>query len=434
MIRCKSCCRSGTAVLPEAVSNYLCKRSAAGPWFLDLEKGGLLPGAIVIPSFAESAWLPHTLDALVSDTTLAESGLAVVFVINNRPDATPEEKEDNRLSLGYLHGCRSSLPFATGIVDAFSPGFELPLKDGGVGVARKLGHDLLLPRLDYEKADPLIISLDADTIVRPGYAAAVIDHFRSASQGGGVIPFAHLPAGDAAGERAIERYELFIRCYVAGLQYAGSPYAFHTVGSAMACRASAYLKCGGMNRRKAGEDFYFLQSLAKTSGVAQVRGTTVYPSPRRSSRVPFGTGRAVGQLLDQEPGAVMFYPPECYTLLKVWLQTAREGCAARAHDLPDRGTVCSALLGEFLSQQGFAKAWSGFLGQHSTAERLENAFHGWFDAFRTLKLFHFLAERGMPRTEPAALLQSLPEAWGGPGLSLRERLELLRRIQGARPA
>jgi len=47
------------------------------------------------------------------------------------------------------------------------------------------------------------------------------------------------------------------------LQQAGSPYAYHTIGSAFACRAEAYIAAGGMNRRHAAEDFYFLQQLAK---------------------------------------------------------------------------------------------------------------------------------------------------------------------------
>jgi hypothetical protein len=38
-------------------------------------------------------------------------------------------------------------------------------------------------------------------------------------------------------------------------------YAYHTVGSAMAVKAYQYVKVGGMNRRQAGEDFYFIQKL-----------------------------------------------------------------------------------------------------------------------------------------------------------------------------
>jgi hypothetical protein len=184
-----------------------------------------------------------------------------------------------------------------------------------------------------------------------------------------------------------------------------------------------------MNRRRAGEDFYFLQSLAKTSGVEQVKGTAVYPSPRRSSRVPFGTGRAMGMMLDKEPGAIRFYRPECYFLLKTWLKIAMDGCVTRDCDPFEKGGACSEPLGDFLEEQGFESVWKGFLEQHSTAEALKSAFHGWFDAFRTMKLFHYLAEREYPRAEPEEVVSSFPEAWGEAGLSMGERLEFLRKVQ-----
>lgn len=412
----------------EPYSSYLARRAAAGPWLLDLEAARPLPGALVIPCLAESASLPQTLASLTADSSLTAAGLAVVVVVNNRLDAALAERADNQSTLNLLKECRGRFPFQLGFVDAASPGFELPLKDGGVGLARKLGHDLLLPFLDYSR-DPLIISLDADTLVKPGYAGAIMTHFRTTAGGGAVIPFEHLPAEGERENRAIERYELFLRCYVAGLAFAGSPYGFHTVGSAMACRASAYLKCGGMNRRRAGEDFYFLQSLAKTSGVEQVQGTAVYPSPRRSARVPFGTGRAMGMMLDNESDAIRFYRPECFHLLKAWLELAMNACGSRDISLSAQAEAFSANLGSFLEEQKFASAWQGFLGQHAAPESLKAAFHGWFDAFRTMKLFHYLAETGYPRTEPEAVVSSFPQAWGEAGFSLRERLEFLRKVQ-----
>jgi hypothetical protein len=413
-------------VKPEPFADYLARRSAVGPWTLDLEVAKPLPGAIVIPALAEAASIPLLLDSLSADSSLPGSGLAVIFVVNNRLDTSSEDKEDNSATLKLLQSIREELPFPLGIVDAASPGLELPLKDGGVGLARKLGHDLLLPYLDFSSADPVMISLDADTLVQPGYAGAIVNHFRAAAAGGAVIPFAHLPGTGHPENRAIERYELFLRCYVAGLAHAGSPYAFQTVGSAMACRASAYLKCGGMNRRRAGEDFYFLQSLAKTSGVAVVKGTTVFPSPRRSSRVPFGTGRAMGMLLDEEPGVIRFYRPESYLLLKAWLELAQACCGERCGALSEKGAALSTTLGSFLEEQKFASTWQGFIEQHATGEKLESAFHGWFDAFRTMKFFHYLAEREFLRAEPEEVLGSFPAAWGEPLLSRSERLTFLR--------
>lgn len=410
---------------PDPLREYLARRTAHGPWSLELATTPPFAGGIIIPSLAESASLPLLLDSLAVDPTLPGSGLIVVIVVNNREDASSEERLDNAHSLELLRSRRETLPFPLALVDAASPGRCLPLKDGGVGLARKLGHDLLLPHLDWS-ADPLLISLDADTTVAPGYAGALRTHFATNAAGGAVIPYCHRRGENGAEERAIERYELFLRCYVAGLAAAGSPYAFHTVGSAMACRGTAYLGCGGMNRRRAGEDFYFLQSVAKTAGIARVSGAMVCPSPRRSNRVPFGTGRAVGALLAGDAAAVRFHRPEAFQLLRDWLALADEACRVGGADLPQRGAARSDLLGRYLAAQGFPLVWERLCQHHRTPERLAKGFHDWFDAFRTMKLMHLLAEERYPRGEPDELLPLFPAAWGAAELSLGERLELLR--------
>src|SRR5690606_30362640 len=102
----------------------------------------------------------------------------------------------------------------------------------------------------------LIISLDADTLVEPNYLQALRKEFDLQDAWAAVIDFAHPLAGPVEQQAAILAYEIHLRYHVLGLRYAGSPYAFHTVGSAMACTAEAYVAAGGMNRRQAGEDFY----------------------------------------------------------------------------------------------------------------------------------------------------------------------------------
>jgi len=134
-------------------------------------------------------------------------------------------------------------------------------------------------------------------------------------------------------------------------------------------------------------------------------------------------------LLDHEPGAIRFYRPECYLLLRGWLERAMNACTTGSDDLMGEGRALSAHLGGFLEEQKFESAWKGFLQQHGTPESLKAAFHGWFDAFRTMKLFHYLADAAYPRAEPEEVVACFPEAWGDVGLSLRERLEFLRQVQ-----
>ena len=102
------------------------------------------------------------------------------MVVNHRPDASPEDKADNRATLELL---AAGDPRWDGLnlawVDAASPGLELPLKGGGVGLARRIGLDLALSRLDCLNGDPLLVCLDADTLVRPDYLPALVRHFRT---------------------------------------------------------------------------------------------------------------------------------------------------------------------------------------------------------------------------------------------------------------
>ena len=69
--------------------------------------------------------------------------------------------------------------------------------------------------------------------------------------------FAHRSGKNDVEHAAIKIYENFMRYYVRGLEFAGSPYAFYALGSAIICRAEAYVKAGGMRARNGGEDFLF---------------------------------------------------------------------------------------------------------------------------------------------------------------------------------
>ena len=93
----------------------------------------------------------------------------------------------------------------------------------------------------------------------------------------------------------IQLYEDYLHYYKKALDYAGFPDSIYTIGSAFAVRADAYVKQGGMNRRQAGEDFYFLNKLTKLGKITEINDAYVYPSARVSDRVPFGTGAAMNK-------------------------------------------------------------------------------------------------------------------------------------------
>src|SRR5260370_15593309 len=115
-----------------------------------------------------------------------------------------------------------------------------------------------------------------------------------------IYPFWHRCESPPELADGMDRYELFLRSYVLGLADAGSPYAFHTLGSTVAVHTLAYAKVRGFPRRAAGEDFYLLNKLAKVGSIAQLDGAPLIIRGRRSHRLPFGTGAALNHIL---PGA-----------------------------------------------------------------------------------------------------------------------------------
>lgn len=418
------------AVLPPHIASYLSKRAVSVPWRINPAPEGRFAGAVVIPSLAENGNLPLTLQSLSDNPPDLLKQFLVLVVVNQRGDACAADKAGNLETLAQLPEWKEQYGLENLCwIDAASVGNELPHKQG-VGLARKIGLDLALPQLDFSGGDPLLVCLDADTLVQPDYLPAISAHFSGAPQGGASIPYRHRPASDPDGQRAIDRYELFLRVYVQGLLLAGSPYAFHTVGSAMACRASAYVAAGGMNRRMAGEDFYFLQQLYKTSGVACLKGTTVHPSPRSSQRVPFGTGRAVGDMLASGEDRLLFYQPVVFSVLERWLACVGGHLGDDGGRLLERAGGISTVLREFLEQAGFGEAWDGLCKHNQGETRLLAAFHGWFDAFRTMRLIHELSDHDYPRVGPEEAVPPLLERAGhGRPAGAIEQLDLLRALQ-----
>ena len=264
--------------------------------------------------------------------------------------------------------------------------------------------------------------------MEPTYLAAILSHFGSGA-GGAAIPFRHQPAHTPGDQEAIDRYELFLRHYLLGLKIARSPYAFHTVGSAMACTVDAYLKSGGMNMRTAGEDFYFCQHLQKTAGVGQLCGSTVFPSARSSHRVPFGTGKSVSQILAQGERWQTFYSVDCFRIVKEWLSLVREESGLGAAALLRRSRAIDAELAGHLEEIDFARVWERLAGNARDGAALVNAFHGWFDALKTVRLVHRLCAR-YPRI---SALEAVPQLLALRGLDAPKteeaQLELLRLLQ-----
>src|SRR5256885_14172039 len=74
-----------------------------------------------------------------------------------------------------------------------------------------------------------------------------------------------------------------------------------------------------MNRRRAAEDFYFLQKIIPLGGFSDLTATTAIPSARVSERVPFGTGKAVRDYIQH--GGLATYPLQAFLDLKQLIES-----------------------------------------------------------------------------------------------------------------
>ena len=154
-------------------NHYLKKRGITDPWRIDPLPTRGFNQAVIIPSYGESNYLPKTLSSLEKNDLKLLQNTLVVVVVNHGKNADEFIKNDNKKTLQFLSTTEYS--FTLGIVNAAMPGLELPSKQAGVGLARKIGMDLALPYLTGKKR--LFFSTDADTIVESHYLKTVLDYF-----------------------------------------------------------------------------------------------------------------------------------------------------------------------------------------------------------------------------------------------------------------
>ena len=269
----------------------------------------------MIPSYAESELLFQTLTSLNRNDNLILKDTLVIVVVNNAKNSPKSIVENNQATNKILKSVQYN--FTLGVVDATSSGFELPDKHAGVGLARKIGMDLVLPHLSSTKS--LIFCTDADTIVSKDYFEKVITYYNCTGSHASVVGFQHLESNDKKQEDAIRQYETYLLTTAKKMRDAGSPYGYVAMGSTIVCTVEAYCAVGGMSRKKATEDFYFLQELAKYCGVHVIPEILIHPSSRPISRVYLGTGFRMEQIQKGFDIHSLYYSEEAFLLLANWI-------------------------------------------------------------------------------------------------------------------
>ena len=371
---------------------YLSKYSFIPPQILEPPSANL-GITVVIPCFNEPG-LVRSLDSL-KNCTLPTCDVEVIIVINSGTDHSDKLKKQNRLTL--LETKKWIENNSTGRLKFFVLFFDdLPQKHAGVGLARKIGMDEAVSRFDAINRDGIIVCFDADSSCEKNYLAEIENHFKNhAKTPGCSIRFEHPVSGNEFDQRVYDgiiNYELHLHYYVMAMRYCGLPYAFHSVGSSMAVCSSAYQKQGGMNKRKAGEDFYFLHKIIALENFTELNTTCVIPSPRVSDRVPFGTGKAIGHWVNSGASVYMTYHFESFKRVRDFVLYLPH--FYKCDEMPAH--IEDSALGQFLLMEKFNDAVAEIRRNSATMASFEKRFFTWFDAFRLLKLIHYLRDHAYP--------------------------------------
>lgn len=352
---------------------------------------------IAIPSCGEHLLLPRLLESLHQarkKTTL------VLILVNEGADTSDSYKTSNRLSIEYIHQNFPGVDLSSfpSISLREGPSYQLLLvertglqqfpKKAGVGLARKICADIGLSLFEAGQIkSPWIHNTDADAQIPADYfkqtqnlsgsSAAILHRYRHETSG--------LKTLDQHWNAAV-LYECWLRYYVLGLRYGGSPYAFPSIGSTISINPIAYSQALGFPKRQAGEDFYLLNKLRKLGKITRLKGSPIRLQDRLSARVPFGTGQGTQKIQEilAAGSQYMVYHPHCFFKLKIYLDSIME--AFESNKPWQRPSDLNFLADSQVEKTSLAMEQSK--RQCSKTSQYFEQFSQWFDGFRTLKFIH----------------------------------------------
>ncbi len=302
-----------------------------------------------------------------------------LFVCVNQPDEWWNDEHRpiclrNKASIKYLQERQKDCIFPIIIIDKSSPSKGWIGKKVGVGWARKT---LMETIGEIAKEQAIIISLDGDTSFGKNYVESIVENFLNNKNTNTIsVPYYHSLGKDEAANRAILRYEIYMRYYALNLMYIRSPYAFSALGSAIAFKYGALKKIGGFTPKKSGEDFYFLQKMIKYKGISIWNKELVYPAARFSDRVFFGTGPAMIKGHGGDWSSYPLYPVSLFTHIHQFYQLIPELY------LKNISTPIDSFLG---SQEIRFKLYDKLRNNNKDLAHFSKAIHDYFDGLKILQ-------------------------------------------------
>jgi len=385
-----------------------------------------LDACLIVPCYNEGLEFINQLEA----ATFPETTPLIIVVVNQPLTATLGKQVSSTTSKNQKildHFCQSGKQIWAQsnltlyqlaekrkfwlVTDKTSIDQRIPAKQG-VGLARKIGADLALQLIHQGRIrSKWLHCTDADTILPENYFDIGISG-ASPLHSVAISGFTHIPCpidNDVNVWKATQLYERALNYYIAGLSWAGSPYAVATIGSILSIDSQSYAQVRGFPKLSAGEDFYLINKLIKQGPVLHREKCVVKIISRTSDRIPFGTGPAIDKILQLNSPYTdyCYYAPEIFSALKQWLDLI-----PKIDNLLNLGLEPLGQLPQntkwVLEQANISKLWQHLEKQANKPEDYIKMTHDWFDAFQTLKFIRRMQEFFHPQRPLLTCIEEAP--------------------------
>lgn len=350
---------------------------------------------ICIPAYKEPK-LENCIESLLQ-CLQPQKKVLILALINHSEAELPEIKTQSLIQYEYFAQKYNTYKSAwCEIKIMLEP--NMPQKHAGVGLARKILMDYATSIFNQlQKPNGIIVNLDADCTVSANYLIEIENYFTQNPQTNGAsIYYEHPTQGTEFSETIytqITEYELHLRYYVEALRSIRYPYAYHTIGSAFAVRAKTYIQQNGMNRKKAGEDFYFLQKIIPLGHFGEINTCTVNPSPRISDRVPFGTGAAIRKQIEDAKPRYYTYNHLSFTDLEYFFKIIKTRKSAQyIQEIERELSQTENPIGAYALKDNALEDINIIFRNTATDEMFHNKLYQHFNAFWVMKYLNWSNE------------------------------------------
>ncbi|MBE0663799.1 MAG: glycosyltransferase [Bacteroidales bacterium] len=352
---------------------------------------------IALPVLCEHENLPAFLHNIQAQDY---AGKVNLFVCVNQPDEWWDKPEklpvclDNARSLAMLKSLDDQ---HIKIIDRSSRGKGWVGRQHGVGFARR---EVMQAIIETANDSDVIISLDADTTFSKAYLSSVAKALKANPEATALsVTYYHHLSGNEIADRAILRYEIYMRCYAINMLLIGSPYAFTALGSAIALTVKNYKGIGGITPKMSGEDFYFLQKLRKKGPLLLWNEEKAYPAARFSDRVYFGTGPAMIKGAAGDWSSYPIYHQDWFTEIKATYDLFP---TLYAQDIatPMDQFLAEAFPGEMI--------WEKLRKNAASVDKFIRACHEKIDGLRVLQYLKW-RQRQAPVSDAESLIEFLSQ-------------------------